>query len=126
MAKNTDAKPSQKSIDRKTKNREKNQAQHEANLAALKESGISPRISSITRLKHDRNGIPLRDKKGSTVTYTKKYEVRPSVLLNAEKRAQAGLRDKWIEAATRSGLKPAEAYSTAEHLEAAARKQPTT
>lgn len=108
-------------LDRKAKNVADNEARHQANLDKMNEAGITPRIASVTKVRR-RNGIPVRDKKGSTVEYTKKFEVTPSALLRSKRRENEDLKSKWVEAATRSGLRPAEGFSTAQHLEAASRR----
>lgn len=90
---------------------DKNQAQHEANLASMRELGITPRVGSITKTRTDR--------KGMSSSYVKSYEVRPSKLIRTQKRALAGLEKKHEKFAKLSNL-PFE-RSTAEHLAAAKR-----
>lgn len=71
-----------------------NEAQHEANLAYLAEKGITPRISSITKVRKDNRGNILKDAKGSVKTYTKSFEVKPSKLRRTQQRLEAGVTRK--------------------------------
>lgn len=108
---------------KKARNVQENEARKSANAAAVSAKGIEPRTSTRERVIRGRDGRPVLVKEGKATRVATRVTtsgVRNSKLLRAARRKD--LAAAWLKAAAASPLKPAEDYSTAEHLAAAEKR----